>query len=164
MKRILLSISLLLLALMSFAQGYSPVEKALGKPLSEITPEEYNVYRYGVPIEDYTKTDSVVFYASPEDATITVHFKDTGEEEVYPFGKVPEKYYHFVDKDGYYAHYRYLLCIYNGKYGCVSKKGVIVEGFKWNPKEYNIELIDDSIVIFSKDYSKLIKTISFDYE
>lgn len=164
MKKFLLIIAFTLVCILSFGQGYSPVERDLGKPLSEITPEEYYEYRYDVPIEDYTKNGSVVFYASPDKELITVYIKKTGKREVYPFGKVPEKYFHFVDNDGYYAHYRYLLCIYNGMYGCVSKNGKIVEDFKWNTKEYNIELIDDTLVIFNKDYSSLLKRITFDYE
>ena len=163
MKRFFVSVIISVVCFNLFAQGYSPVERALGKPLSEITPEEYNEYFYGVPIEDYTKQGSVEFYASPDKELITVYIKKTGKREVYPFGKLPEKYYCFVDNDGYYAHYRYILCQYNGKYGCVSKKGVIVVDFKWDPKVYNIYQSDEFISIYDKN-DKYLKTVDCDYE
>ena len=130
------------------------------KQINKMSPEEYSIYMYGVQIEDYVKNNTVAFYASPNEKTITVKFKNSDKKEIYKFGTLPEKYYHFIDENGYYSHRKFVLCLYNGKYGIINKNGDIIENFKWDASRFIIYCNDESVSIYDKE-KKLVCSILY---
>lgn len=142
MKRILLLVYFILVSISVFSQN---------KSIYDMTPEEYYANFYGVPIKDYTLDNSVVFYAYPNTNSIMVYTKETGKKEMYKYGELPNKYYCFVDKNGNYSHPKFVICLCNGKYGVIDKKGNVVEDFKWDMSKYVIYNSDEHFSVYDKN-------------
>lgn len=105
---------------------------------------------------------TTVFIASVESKQIVVHNTETGKSLAYPFGKLREFKIYGKRYGSYYSiEPKFILCLYNNKYGVIDIYGNIVEGFKWDKNIFNVEWNEYYIGIYDKK-DELVCSFQFD--
>lgn len=133
MRKILTLITFAYISILSFGQE-RPKDNLPYESIAYWVNHTKDVIGYGINPYDFIQIEDYTFYANPENGTITIYYKLTGDKEVYPLDKIPAKYFYFKEVYGDKLRYdctEFLPCIHDNKYGCVDRKGRIVMDFIW---------------------------------